>query len=342
MAKEKRLGRGLEALLGKVGGVEQNQLDEINGGDMPQNADSDWLLQQHLANQRPDSIDILLIEPNPFQPRREFDESEIEQLAGSLQTHGLLQPVVVRRIMAGDTERFQIIAGERRYRAAMRLGWQELPVHCLEADDRTMIELAITENVQRKDLNAIEKAIAFAQYLESYGGTHDELAKRLELDRSTVTNLVRLLELDNEVQESVRKGELTMGHARALLALEKFEQVEIGNRIKTESWSVRETERFVRELIDSVNDTGNDNIDNITENEGWKIIDQEGNKRKISKQSEQIIQLEEELKKQLGGVKIKLLQKSDKGNGKLIISFANHNEFERIYSTICKNNKATG
>lgn len=345
MAKEKRLGRGLEALLGKVGGIEQNLLDEIDAA-TPQNADSDWILQQHLASQKPNSIDVSLIEPNPFQPRQEFDESELEQLAGSLQTHGLLQPVVVRRIVENNTERFQIIAGERRYRAALKLGWNEIQVHCLDADDRTMVEVALTENVQRKDLNAIEKAIAFAKYLEIYGGTHEELAKRLELDRSTVTNLIRLLDLDSDLQESVRKGELSMGHARALLPLEKFEQVEIGNRIKSESWSVRETERFVRELIDSVNNPeyeSNNENNNDTGNEGngnWSVVDQDGNKHKIANQSEQISQLEEEIKKRLGGVKVKLLQKSNKGNGKLVISFANHAEFERIYSAICKNTKA--
>jgi ParB family chromosome partitioning protein len=342
VAKEKRLGRGLEALLGKVGGVEQNQLDEIDTV-TSQNADSDWLLQQHLADQKPNTIDISLIEPNPFQPRQEFDESELEQLANSLQTHGLLQPVVVRRVAIDNSERFQIIAGERRYRAAMQLGWSELPVHCLNADDRTMIEIALTENVQRKDLNAIEKAIAFAKYLEVYGGTHEELAKRLELDRSTVTNLIRLLDLDSKLQESVRKGELTMGHARALLSLEKFEQVEIANRIKSESWSVRETERFVRELLDSdsanENETNND-ID--AENTIWSVVDQEGNKHKVKKQSEQVIQLEEDFRMRLGGVKVKLLQKSDKGNGKLVISFSNHAEFERIYTAICKNSKAVG
>ncbi|MDR1480855.1 MAG: ParB/RepB/Spo0J family partition protein [Planctomycetaceae bacterium] len=338
MAKEKRLGRGLEALLGKVGGVDESLLDEIST-EHPQDADADWLLQQHLATQHPNSISISLIDPNPYQPRQEFDESELEQLAGSLQTHGLLQPVVVRRVLTDNLERYQIIAGERRYRAAVKLGWLELPVHCLDADDRTMVEVALTENVQRKDLNAIEKAIAFAKYLEVYGGTHEELAKRLELDRSTVTNLLRLLDLDVKLQEGVRKGELTMGHARALLSLEKFEQVEIANRIKSESWSVRETERFVRELLDSVNDVG---IDVGASGEGWKIVDQEGNKRNVQIQSEQIIQLEEDFRKRLGGIKVKLLQKGEKGNGKLVISFANHAEFERLYTTICKNTKATG
>jgi ParB family chromosome partitioning protein len=338
VVKEKRLGRGLEALLGKVGGAEPNLIDEMDKETL-QNADSDWLLQQHLATQKPDSVDILLIDPNPFQPRQEFDEIELEQLAGSLQTHGLLQPVVVRRVANVNSERYQIIAGERRYRAAMQLGWRELPIHCLEADDRTMVEIALTENVQRKDLNAIEKAVAFAKYLEVYGGTHDELAKRLELDRSTVTNLIRLLDLDEQLQESVRKNELTMGHARALLPLEKFEQVEIANRIKTESWSVRETERFVRELLDSVN---NSDVGVSSNGEGWRIVDPDGNKHNVKIQSEQIIQLEEDFRKRLGGIKVKLLQKSEKGNGKLIISFANHNEFEHLYATICKNTKATG
>ncbi|MDR0337067.1 MAG: ParB/RepB/Spo0J family partition protein, partial [Planctomycetaceae bacterium] len=177
MTKGKRLGRGLEALLGRVGGSEQESQPEIYSSAPPNSSsdvDADWMLQQRLATQSPHVIDIMLIDRNPYQPRQEFDDAELEQLAQSLIAHGLLQPIVVRQV----GERFQIIAGERRFRAATRAGWSEVPAHCLTVGDREMIELALTENIQRKDLNAIEKAVSFANYLEAYGGTHEELAKR--------------------------------------------------------------------------------------------------------------------------------------------------------------------
>ncbi|MDR1269716.1 MAG: ParB/RepB/Spo0J family partition protein [Planctomycetaceae bacterium] len=333
MTKGKRLGRGLEALLGRVGGSEQeSDLPEIPSPASPtsgSDVDADWMLQQRLASQTPYSIDIMLIDRNPYQPRQEFDETELEQLAQSLIVHGLLQPIVVRK--AG--ERFQIIAGERRFRAAMRAGWSEVPAHCLTVGDREMIELALTENIQRKDLNAIEKAVSFANYLEAYGGTHEELAKRLELDRSTVTNLLRLLDLPQQLQDAVRKEKLTQGHVRALLPLEKWEQIETAERIQLESWSVRETERYVRGLLESGQPDPSKN--------GWQIVDENGVKQPVNRlntpQSEQVIQLEQDFRERLGGVQVKLTQSNEKGKGKLIISFANHTEFEQIYTAICQN-----
>ncbi|MDR2440311.1 MAG: ParB/RepB/Spo0J family partition protein [Planctomycetaceae bacterium] len=333
MTKGKRLGRGLEALLGRVGGGEQESEQPEVYSSAPSTSGSeveaDWMLQQRLASQTPHSIDIMLIDRNPYQPRQEFDETELEQLAQSLIIHGLLQPIVVRK--AG--ERFQIIAGERRFRAAMRAGWNEVPVHCLNVGDREMIELALTENIQRKDLNAIEKAISFANYLEAYGGTHEELAKRLELDRSTVTNLLRLLDLPQQLQDAVRKEKLTQGHVRALLPLEEWEQIETAERIQSESWSVRETERYVRELIEGTQSNNSQNT--------WQIVDQNGNKQPVNRpstqQSEQVIQLEQELRERFGGVQVKLTQSNEKGKGKLVISFANHAEFEQIYAVICRN-----
>ncbi|HET6884188.1 MAG TPA: ParB/RepB/Spo0J family partition protein, partial [Pirellulales bacterium] len=160
-------------------------------------------------------ISVYDIEANPYQPRREFDEAEIDQLSSSLQQHGLLQPILVRRV----AERYQLIAGERRLRAAIKAGWSDVPVQVIEADDRKTAEIAIVENLQRKDLNALEKAASFHRYLQEYGCTQDELAGRLQLDRSTIANLIRLLELPEKVQQSLRSGEITSGHARALLPL---------------------------------------------------------------------------------------------------------------------------
>lgn len=336
MAKEKRLGRGLEALLGKVGGMDspaQQTYNEMAAGIPMDGGEVDWMLQQKLASQQPNTVDIISVERNPFQPRLEFDEAELDQLSASLQTHGLLQPIVVRKV----EDRYQIVAGERRFRAAMRAGWTEIPVHCLNVDDRQMVELALTENIQRKDLNAIEKAVSMANYLEMYGGTHEELARRLELDRSTITNLLRLLELPQQLQDAVRKGDLTQGHVRALLPLEQFEQIEVAGRIKKEGWSVRETERFVKQLVES-----GDSLDEALKNQdGWNVIDQNGQKRPAAVQSEQLVQLEQTFRERLGGMKVKLSQTNEQGKGKLVINFANHAEFERIFAMICKN-KAVG
>lgn len=332
MAKEKRLGRGLEALLGKVGGIDssaQQTYNELAAGIPTDGGEADWMLQQKLAAQNPSTVDIMSIERNPFQPRLEFNEAELDQLSASLQAHGLLQPIVVRKV----EDRYQIVAGERRFRAAMRAGWSEIPVHCLSVDDRQMVELALTENLQRKDLNAIEKAVSMAHYLEMYGGTHEELAQRLELDRSTVTNLLRLLELPQQLQDAVQKGDLTQGHVRTLLPLEQFEQIEIAERIKKEGWSVRETERFVKQLIESGVPLENQ--------DDWNVIDQNGQKRAADVQSEQLAQLEQTFRERLGGMKVKLTQTNEHGKGKLVINFANHAEFERIYAAICKN-KAVG
>jgi ParB family chromosome partitioning protein len=306
-----KLGRGLEALLGNFSVEEETTL--------PSN-----------------KIETAKIEPNPFQPRKVFDEAELEQLAQSIQSQGLVQPIAVRQV----GNRYQIIAGERRYRAVKRLGWNEIPAQIHEADDRKMAELALTENVQRKDLNDIEKATAFANYLETYGGTtHEELAKRLEISRATVTNLLRLLKLPQQIQDAVCQEQLSSTHARALLPLHEWdwEQTEIAAKIQAEGWSVRETERFVQDLLQ----TGQAELPK-NEGQNWNVVGADGKTRAVSRQSEQVQQLEDEFRHYLGGVKVKLVQTSEKGKGKLVISFANHAEFEQIYSAVCKPNRAAG
>jgi ParB family chromosome partitioning protein len=218
---KRRLGRGLAALLGtEEGGFEPSSLDTAE------------LLH----------IPVDQIDPNPFQPRRQFDPSEIAALADSLRQHGMLQPVLVRPV----ADRFQLIAGERRLRASIDAQLHEIPARVMDLDDQRVSELAMVENLQREDLNAIEKATAFRNYIETYGGTHEELASRLGLDRSTVSNMVRLLDLPAEVQEAVRQKKISPGHARALLALnDPAQQVDACSRIVNENLSVRQTETLV-------------------------------------------------------------------------------------------------
>jgi ParB family chromosome partitioning protein len=182
------------------------------------------------------------IDPNPFQPRRVFNAEEITALADSLRQHGMLQPVLVRAV----SERYQLIAGERRLRASIEAQLHEIPARVLALDDQRVFELAMVENLQREDLNAIDKASAFRDYLARYGGTQEELAGRLGVDRSTVSNLIRLLELPGEVLDAVRSTAITQGHARALLALTNQEiQIASYRRIVTEHLSVRQTEALV-------------------------------------------------------------------------------------------------
>ena len=321
MANGKRLGRGLETLLGRIGGGSPPEPEFGNPAGEQQASPSN-------------KIDITQVVPNPFQPRKIFDESELEQLAQSLYTHGLMEPIGVRKI----SERYQIIFGERRFRAALRLGWSEIPAQIYEADDQQMAELALTENIQRKDLNDIEKATSFANYLKMYPDTtHEELANRLQINRSTVSNLLRLLKLPQQLQDAVCQEQLSSTHARNLLSLPAWEQVEIAAKIQAEGWSVRETERFVQELLQ----TGEAEFPKQP-GQTWNVVGPDGETRVVSKQSEQVLQLEEEFRRHLGGVKVKLTQTNDKGKGKLVISFANHTEFEQIYATLCKSKRAAG
>jgi ParB family chromosome partitioning protein len=259
-------------------------------------------------------LDCESIERNPYQPRQTFDESEIADLADSIRTHGILQPLVVRR--AGD--RFELIAGERRLRAAQAADWRQVPVQIRDVDDRQLAELAIVENVQRKDLNAIEKAESFQRYLDQYQCTQEELASRIQIDRSTVANLIRLLELPMDVKAMVQEGAISQGHARALLPLgDEQEQIEFARRIKKEGLSVRATESGVSDRIRSL------------DGDQLRIVDAEGNSRPVPRpRNEQIASLEQDLRTALG-TKVDLSQTA-KGKGKITIHFSSHDEFSRL------------
>jgi ParB family chromosome partitioning protein len=218
---KRRLGRGLESLLGR---------DE--GGFEPSSVDSSDLTY----------VPIDQIDPNPFQPRRQFDPAEIAALADSIRQHGMLQPVLVRAV----NDRYQLIAGERRLRASVEAQLHEIPARVMDLDDQRVSELAMVENLQREDLNALEKAVAFRDYLGRYGGTQEELAGRLGLDRSTISNLIRLLDLPEEIQDAVRNKKISQGHARAILGLPDADsQIGAFQRIIKENLSVRQTEALV-------------------------------------------------------------------------------------------------
>jgi len=219
--KGRRLGRGLEALLGRE-----------EGGFEPGSYEGAELIQ----------VAVDQVDPNPFQPRRQFDPGEIASLAESLRQHGMIQPIIVRAVGL----RYQLIAGERRLRASVEAQLHEIPARVLDLDDQRVFELAMVENLQREDLNAIDKAAAFRDYLSRYGGTQEDLAGRLGIDRSTVSNLIRLLELPEEILGAVRSSQITQGHARALLSLEESEtRIVAYRRVVSEHLSVRQTEALV-------------------------------------------------------------------------------------------------
>ena len=228
-------------------------------------------------------------------------------MAESLKTHDQLQPILVRQVGG----RYQLISGERRLRAAIHAGWSKINAQVREADDRLVAELAIVENLQRKDLNPIEKALSFRRYLDEHGCPQDDLAGRLKIDRSTVANLLRLLELPQVVQKALQVGLVTNGHARALLPLgEEHLQIEFCNQIQREGLSVRATEQMVREKIDQ----------------------EDGVSSKSSKKSRtksgQVLSLEKEFRTALG-TKTEI-SASSRGRGKIVIHYTSKEEFERL------------
>ncbi|HEX2217442.1 MAG TPA: ParB/RepB/Spo0J family partition protein [Gemmatimonadales bacterium] len=218
MTETKRLGRGLEALLGPVS---------------REQAEASGALRE---------LPMTSVRPNPYQPRTRMDEAELADLAGSMEASGLLQPIVVRPHDGG----FELIAGERRWRAAGRLGWSRIPAVVKEVDDRTLLTLALIENLQRDDLSPIDEASGYRRLSEEFQLGHAEIARTVGRDRSTVANLLRLLQLPADVQAMVHEKRLSAGHARALLGLADAErQSALAAEAVEQGWSVRETEAAV-------------------------------------------------------------------------------------------------
>jgi ParB family chromosome partitioning protein len=188
-------------------------------------------------------ISIDHVEPNPNQPRKSFESKALEELTASIRSSGVIQPVVVRRVADG----YQLIAGERRWRAARQAGLERIPAIVREATDAESLELALVENLLREDLNPIEEAEAYRSLLAQFGWTQEQLAQRIARDRTSIANALRLLRLPDEIQDDLRAGRLTMGHARALLALAtSAEQLKLRDEILAHDWSVRATEESIR------------------------------------------------------------------------------------------------
>lgn len=217
--KPRRLGRGLEALIATAA-------PPAAGGERLQR------------------VPIGLIRPNPYQPRKEFRPEELSELQASLQANGLLQPIVVRPAGANS---YELIAGERRLRAATQLGWADIPVVVRDIDDRTLLTLALVENLQRADLNAVEEAEGYQRLIDDFGLTQQRVAELVGKDRSTIANTLRVLQLPDAVQRMVRDGQLSLGHARALLTLEDDRAIAAAAReVVDKGLSVRDIESRAR------------------------------------------------------------------------------------------------
>jgi ParB family chromosome partitioning protein len=289
---KRRLGRGLAALLGtEEGGFEPGSLEMAE------------LLH----------IPVDQIDPNPFQPRRQFDPVEIASLADSLRQHGMLQPVIVRP--AG--ERYQLIAGERRLRASIEAHLHEIPARVLDLDDQRVCELAMVENLQRQDLNALEKASAFRNYLDTFGGTQEELADRLGLHRTTVSNLLRLLELPEEIKQAVLSETISPGHARTLLALDDADgRLEAFRRVIQERLSVRQTEALVKtgEPTPARTRLRKDPAEPGSTPSGGK--------------TPHILEMEQQLRQRIGSPV--LIRTRTQDRGQIVIDYHTRDEFDRI------------
>ena len=267
--------------------------------------------RQSIANEEMFEIDIDLIEPNSFQPRMNFNEERLEELAQSIRSNGIIQPLLIRRIDGG---RYQIVAGERRWRAAQRAGLSKVPCIIKEIPEEKMLELALVENIQRQELNAIEEAHAYKRLIESLGLTQEMVAQRVGRDRTFITNYLRLLRLPEEIQQLVESEKLSMGHARALLGIDDPDvQRSLANKIIEKGFSVRETERAIKKIISGVKPESANVSVNLQEDPNLKSAEVKLQRRLSSK------------------VQIVINQT---GGGKVEIKFYDQRDLNRIYDII--------
>lgn len=322
--KGRRLGRGLEALIARAPTRAPAQAAEAAAAAaaMVATATSDERgaasASSASMSEGPPSpyrvLPLAKIRPNPLQPRKEFREEELADLEASLRVSGLLQPITVREAPRGDG--FELIAGERRFRAAQRLGWTEIPAVVRDVDDRLLLSLAMVENLQRADLNPIEEAEGYEQMIRDFSLTQQEVADIVGKDRSTVANTLRLLALPASVRRLVWDGALTVGHARALLGLgDALRMADLAKTIVAEGLSVRDVEQRVRTSIRPERTRG-----------GAGSASPDG-------RSAEVRRLEDRLRKQLG-TDARIVQAGKSEKGELRIPFYSVEDFERLLELI--------
>ena len=286
MAKVKGLGRGLDALLG--------------GDDAP--------AATAAMPDRQAEIAIDLLQPGKYQPRTRMDEAALKELAESIKAQGVMQPILARPVSGG---RYEIIAGERRWRAARVAGLESIPVLVRVVPDSAALAMALIENIQREDLNPLEQANGIQRLVSEFGITHDKAADMVGRSRSAVTNLLRLLALTAPVRDLVQQGKLDMGHARALLALSGMQQIEAARAVDARGLSVRETERLVARLLKG--ETGR---------RARRVTDRD------------VMRLQEEVSQKLG-TKVTIKSKA-KGRGALIIDYSSLSQLDMILARLMR------
>lgn len=302
-AKKRGLGSGLDTLLGVSQEIEQAQTEAAK----TQAAQA----TQSGTESHADSLQTLpvdQIQRGQYQPRRYFDEDALNELADSIKEQGLLQPIVVRSVSKGKKPKYEIIAGERRWRASQIAGLHEIPVLIKELDDESTVAVALIENLQREDLNPMEEAYALSRLKEEFNLTHDQVAKAVGKSRSTVTNLLRLNSLTEAVRKMVENTDIEMGHARALLSLDSGQQLEAAKQIVEKAMSVRQAEALVR---------------------GFGSAKTKATK-KPQKPDADIQRLEQQLAEKIGAST--QIQHKTNGKGKLVISYNSADELEGILS----------
>ncbi|NBC03891.1 MAG: ParB/RepB/Spo0J family partition protein [Bacteroidetes bacterium] len=288
--KKKELGKGIRALLSNA----EQSTSQIEQEEIVKE------LSSHIAMIPLDQIEI-----NPFQPRSQFDEEELRALTQSIKTHGIIQPLTLRRL---GQDSFQIISGERRFRAASEAGLSEVPAYIRLADDQAMLELALVENIQRQDLNAIEVAISYKRLMDECSLTHDTLSERVGKNRSTVTNYIRLLKLSPEIQQAIKDRKLSMGHARALAGMSNIdEQIHVFKSILERGLSVRGTESLIQSLQSNKKKRA---------------------KKELSHQHPEVRKIESRLTDRLN-TQIKI-QRNKSGKGKIVIPFEDDDRLNAI------------
>lgn len=296
--KPRRLGRGLEALIQTAA----TGISSTPGSDLQR-------------------LQIARIRPNPFQPRREFDKVELAELEASLKSSGLLQPITVRP--RGDA--FELIAGERRLRAATNLGWTEISAIVRDFDDRTMLVLALVENLQRANLNAVEEARGYRRLIDDFKLTQQQVAEAVAKDRTTVTNLLRVLTLPEQVQQMVETGELSSGHARALLALApQHSVVGLAKEAASLGLSVRALEQRVRDL-NAPPAPASPPIQDDTQRKGDVVIDPEA--RQITDQLRAYLQTD---------VRLRV---NDAKKGAIELTFYSNDDLDRLLDLILREHR---
>jgi ParB family transcriptional regulator, chromosome partitioning protein len=255
-------------------------------------------------------IDTDLIEPNNLQPRTRFDEPQLEELAQSIKANGVVQPILVRKIGEG---RYQLVAGERRWRAAQRAGLQKVPAVIREVPDDRMLELALIENIQRQELNAIEEAHAYKRLIETLGLTQETVAQRVGRDRTFVTNYLRLLRLPEDIQQLVEENKISMGHARALLGIDDVDkQRKLALNVVEHGLSVRETERAIKRII-----ANGEQVETVP----------------VKMEDPNFRAAEDKLRRRFG-TKVRILPNGSGSGGKIEIQYYNDQDLQRLYEQL--------